>query len=93
MLRVMPDLCKNSNANSMVVVLDGDQRGELTSVDARNLALQYARQVGFPARGLGGVPYPFPVNEAGETNEKLLMGQEKIASWRAEFTVNAGIGA
>jgi hypothetical protein len=77
---------------SMAVVAVADQADELTGVNARNAAMQYARSVGFPARGLGGIPSPYPVDKEGKTDDDLILGRRPIDHWEAVYQVNSGLG-
>lgn len=79
---------------SMQVLVEGDRADELTSLNVRNEVLKYARSAGFPARGLGGVPNPYPVGVDGDTDDtEMIFGRRPIDHWEAVYTVNAGLGA
>jgi len=91
-LRVVTDLCKQSNQNTMLVVLEGDSREELVTLEARNAAINTARQFGFPARGISSIPHPFPIDDKGETSDALIMGGKPIKAWRADYVVSVGLG-
>jgi hypothetical protein len=78
-------------ATSLVVLVEGDRPEELSTIETRNKVLQYARSIGFPASGLGGVPSPYPIDEDGECDEDVVLGKKPIKCWQAEYVVNAGL--
>lgn len=64
----------------------------LTSLDTRKWVTNEARARGFPARGLGNVPVPYPVDADGQTDDDLIMGKRPFVAFRADYQINAGIG-
>lgn len=88
-VRIVTDLCKQQSQNAMLIVLEGDNREELVSLEARNAAITAARQFGFPARGISSIPHPYPVNEKGEIITDL---KEPVKGCRAEYVVSTGLG-
>jgi hypothetical protein len=92
MLRVVENKCKTDTLQQATVVIAGDAPTELTSPEARNQVLLYARKQGFPAHGLDLMPQPYPVDASGHTDNGLLLGQIPIDHWEAEYRVNAAGG-
>jgi hypothetical protein len=77
---------------ALTLLVDGDNLEELTSMATRSFVLRYANSMmGFQARGLTAVPTPYPIDEDGETDEKLLTGEKPIKCWQAEYTLQAGL--
>jgi hypothetical protein len=64
----------------------------LTTPETRNFVLTAARARGFPAKGLGGIPSPYPIDDKGETDDDLVLGRRPLVAWRADYQVSAGIG-
>lgn len=82
-----------TGTNTMHVLVEGERADELTDLNTRNEVLKYARAAGFPARGLGGVPHPYPVDAEGESHDDLILGRRPIDHWEAIYVINAGLGA
>jgi len=77
---------------SITIVAEGSGPEELTSADTRQRVITFARANGLPsASGLGGIPSPYPVDEAGKCDEDLILGKRPFAKFQAEYTVNASI--
>jgi hypothetical protein len=98
-VKVVKDKCEQS-PTEMRIVVESTNREEAISLQTRNDVIKYAQQCGFPARGLAGVPTPYPVDAAGKTDEdgdveqaELALGKRAIAGYRADFKLHAGIGA
>lgn len=85
--RVVEENSQSKSTTQMVVVLEGNNPEELRSANARNEVLSYARLNGFPARGLSGIPHPYPVDENGETTDEVVTGKKPISAWRADYPV------
>lgn len=81
-----------SGTTSMTVIAEAPAAHELTTAEARNTVMQYARAAGFPARGLGGIPSPYPVDQEGKTDDDLILGKRPIKHWEAAYQVNSGLG-
>lgn len=58
---------------------------------AKEAVIMYARQQGFNARGLDGMPPAYPVDDAGQHGADVLSGAKPIAAWEAVYTVKMGL--
>ena len=91
-IRINAEKSQPSGMTAMTVVVEGDQAAELTSLNVRNEVLKFARSAGFPARGLGGIPNPYPVDQEGKTDDDLILGRRPIDHWEAVYAVSSGLG-
>lgn len=82
---------KQLGTTQLNIIIEGDKPEELTTMEARNKVMQFARALGFPASGLGSVPSPYPVDEDGKTDDELVLGKRPMKCWQAEYLVNAGL--
>jgi hypothetical protein len=89
-LKVVEEAYRTEGRSRAIVTVEGSSRAEVDSLQARNIALDYAREKNFPAHGLSGIPAPFPVDEYGNMTEALLHGKVPIAAWRAEVIISPG---
>lgn len=91
-VKIDPKRNQTSGTTSMTVIAEAPHAHELTTAETRNAVMQFARAAGFPARGLGGVPNPYPVDEEGKTDDELILGKRPIKHWEAAYQVNSGLG-
>jgi hypothetical protein len=89
-LRVVEDKC-TEESNKLCIVLESDVRDELESMDARVMALNYAKSKGANVAGLNSFPSAYPVNSDGEMSSKVLLNQEKVAAYRCDFEILSGV--
>lgn len=84
---------ENQNpVTSIVIVAEGKDPEELVNANTRQRVITFARANGLPAAsGLGNIPSPYPIDEAGKCDEDLILGKRPFAKFQAEFTVNASI--
>ena len=83
----------NVAGNQLVIIVDGDDFEELTSMKTRGQVLSFARSLGFNGSGLASVPHPYPVDKDGKTDPKMLTdpANNKWDHWQAEYEINAGL--
>jgi len=92
MIKFVEDECKQGT-QSMRVVIEGPDPTELTSRQARDAVIVFARKSGFPARGISGLPQTYPVDSDGKTDEDVILGKRPLAAHRADYVLSAGIVA
>jgi hypothetical protein len=75
--------------NETLVILQGDSIDEVTSLQAKQAALQDARQRGFVRPGIAGSTGPYPVDENGEdASGRVAPGMK----YRNDYRVSMGLG-
>lgn len=81
----------NHNARQATVIVEADGQEEVTSLPARQAALDQASQL-ITRPGHDGTATPYPVDENGNTSDDLLFGRAgKVAGYRADFKFNSGL--
>lgn len=73
------------------VVIKAKERHELEGNASLELAKAAAAQRGFATRGLANTPNIYPVDENGEENAKIVMGQIPVGWFEKEFRLSAGL--
>ncbi|TMJ00788.1 MAG: hypothetical protein E6G97_17805 [Alphaproteobacteria bacterium] len=72
--------------------LEADKRSELVEGGAaRMMAMEVARKHNFPVAGHSSLPTPYPVNAQGEMSQGIVNGTEKVAAYRINYTLHAGL--
>ncbi len=90
----MPQVVEfHPQSTSAQIILRGTSPDDLTSIEARNLALTHARAHGFPAHGLKEVPHPYPVDANGKTGDDVALGRTPVAAWQADYEALSKVGA
>ena len=87
-LRVNMDksgLVPHSVPSQIRITIEGDNRDELDTPDARDLAIKAAADVGFGNVGFNNQPNIGPVDVATGEIIETLDPKLKISCWRAEF--------
>lgn len=85
-LHVVNDKCCMQHGKILIVV-EGDNVEEVTSVMSKKLAMEKAAELGFYRAGISNTSGAYPVDEEGKTyedqNEQSLLG--KIAAYRNDL--------
>lgn len=82
---------KEVTAHAAVVIIEADSQEQLTSVAAKNLAIQTATAGGLQRAGLSNTPAPYPVGPDGESDEDLRLGRKPLTAYRCEFKLAGGL--
>jgi hypothetical protein len=81
-------ISENIRGMSGQVIIRGETLDEVTSAEAKSLAIQRAVANGLNRPGLSGVPQGYPVNAQGEFSTELALGQAgKPAAYQADYAV------
>jgi hypothetical protein len=91
MISILEDLTKQANGRAEFVV-QGNDIEELMAAATSNAVLQKAAEIGMHRPGVSNAGGPYPVDEAGVTDDDLLLGKRgPVASYRRDFVVLASI--
>ena len=91
MVSIIDNLTNAANGRAEFVV-QGNDIEELMSAATANAVLQKAAELGMHRPGVSNAGGPYPVDEAGETDDALLLGNRgPVASYRRDFVVLASI--
>lgn len=91
MVSILDDL-SNVNNSRAEFVIGGDNIEELMHASASNLVLKKASELGLHRPGVSSSSGPYPVDEAGKTDDDLLLGRRgPVAGYRRDFVVLASI--
>lgn len=71
--------------------MQGNDIEELMSAATSNAVLKKAAEMGMNRPGVSNAGGPYPVDEAGKTDDDLLLGKRDVASYRRDFVVLASI--
>ena len=82
---------KQLGTTQINIIVEGDKPEELTTMDTRQKVMQFARALGFPASGQGNTPSPYPIDDAGKTDEDLVLGKRPMKCWQVEYLISAGL--
>jgi hypothetical protein len=91
MVSILDDMTRVSPGRGDFVVA-GKNIEQLMSAATSNLVLQKAAEAGLNRPGVSNASGPYPVDEAGNTDDELLMGKRgPVAGYRRDFVVLAGL--
>ena len=91
MISVLDDLTKIANGRADFVV-EGTDIENLMAASTSNLVLQKAAEQGLNRPGVSNASGPYPVDDAGKTDDELMMGKRgPVVGYRRDFVVLAGI--
>jgi hypothetical protein len=80
------------NDRQGVITIQADTPEKVLGRDAKELVLKTAAQQGLSRPGLSGGESAYPVNEAGETSDELILGRGgPAAAFRADYRVTASL--
>lgn len=91
MVSIIDELSNVSSGRAEFVV-SGAGIEELMSAATSNAVLQKAAELGLHRPGVSNSSGPYPVDDAGKTDDDLLLGKRgPVAGYRRDFVVLASI--
>lgn len=91
MVKVLDELSRVTNGRAEFTVTSASIE-ELLAASTANMVLQKAAEAGLNRPGVSNVSGPYPVDDAGKTDDDLLMGKRgPVAGYRRDFVVLASI--
>ena len=73
-------------------VVSGHGIEELLAASTANMVLQKAAEAGLHRPGVSNAGGPYPVDEAGKTDDELMMGKRgPVAGYRRDFVILASL--
>lgn len=96
------DVVKEDNAGQVLtkladdgrtatVVISAESPEPLLSLQARELAIKTAGELGLPGCGISNQSGTYPVDENGASDENVYAGRVPVAAYRQEFTLMRGL--
>lgn len=80
-----------TNDRQGTITVEADGQEEVMGPDARAEALKAAASNGLQRPGISGSPSAYPVDAEGNTSDDLIMGRGRVAAYRCDFPVTAGL--
>jgi len=91
MVTILDEFSKVTPGRAEFVVA-GNNIEELLSAATSNSVLQKAAELGLNRSGVSNSGGPYPVDDAGKTDDELLMGKRgPVAGYRRDFVVLASL--
>ena len=89
MVSILDELSKVTPGNDRgEFVVFGNNIAELMEASTSNLVVKKAAELGFNRPGISNAGGPYPVDEAGATDDDLLLGKRgPVAGYRRDFVV------
>lgn len=89
-IRVLEDQYKTQGQSVATVVLEADSRDDFEGLEAKKLAMEFARSRNFPAYGISNFPAIYPVDASGQTTDAIFRGLDKVVAWRCDIDISSG---
>jgi hypothetical protein len=91
MVSILDDVSVVSNSRAEMIV-QGKSIEELMHMNTSTLVLQKAAELGLHRPGVSNASGPYPVDDAGKTDDDLLLGRRgPVVGYRRDFVVLASI--
>jgi hypothetical protein len=91
MISILDDVSVVTSTRAELIV-QGANISELMHADTSSLVLKKAAELGLNRPGVSNASGPYPVDDAGRTDNELLLGRRgPVAGYRRDFVVLASI--